>query len=156
MFSAIGAGDGFFDAGLWKRYTQPVDDPASREFDGAASGSTARQWRRKRHRIRLSSAAKTNLPLPCTSRSDQGGRDGTRAVGGFFDKTGRVPLTEWTLIEYHGKPAADGPRNRTIANTMAVPVMRWILDRVRAVEDPAASGVGFPHPARHAGQPTGR
>ena len=40
---------------------------------------------------------------------------------------------DWTLIDYRGKPAADGPRYRAIGNSMAVPVMRWILDRLRAL-----------------------
>jgi DNA (cytosine-5)-methyltransferase 1 len=40
---------------------------------------------------------------------------------------------DWTLIRHRRKPAADGPRYRAIGNSMAVPVMRWILDRLRAV-----------------------
>jgi len=35
-----------------------------------------------------------------------------------------------TAITYRGKPTADGPRYRAIGNSMAVPVMRWILRRV--------------------------
>jgi len=38
----------------------------------------------------------------------------------------------FTLIEYRGKPAADGPRYRALGNSMAVPVMRWILMRTKA------------------------
>jgi DNA (cytosine-5)-methyltransferase 1 len=37
---------------------------------------------------------------------------------------------DWTLIDYRGKPAADGPRYRAIGNGMAVPVVRWILERI--------------------------
>jgi DNA (cytosine-5)-methyltransferase 1 len=33
---------------------------------------------------------------------------------------------DWTLIEYRGKPAADGQRYPAIGNSMAAPVMRWI------------------------------
>jgi site-specific DNA-cytosine methylase len=36
----------------------------------------------------------------------------------------------WTLVPYRGKPAADGPRYRAIGNSMAVPVLKWILDRL--------------------------
>lgn len=36
-----------------------------------------------------------------------------------------------TLVLHRGKPAADGPRYKAIGNSMAVPVMRWILDRVK-------------------------
>jgi DNA (cytosine-5)-methyltransferase 1 len=39
---------------------------------------------------------------------------------------------DWTLITWGRKPAADGPRYRAIGNAMAVPVVRWILDRLRA------------------------
>nr|WP_300127082.1 DNA cytosine methyltransferase [Desulfovibrio sp.] len=37
---------------------------------------------------------------------------------------------DYTAIEYRGKPAADGPRYRTLGNSMAVPVMRWIGERI--------------------------
>lgn len=31
-----------------------------------------------------------------------------------------------TLVTHRGKPAADGPRYKSLGNSMAVPVMRWI------------------------------
>ena len=40
---------------------------------------------------------------------------------------------DYTLITYKGKPAKDGPRYRVIGNSMAVPVMRWIGERIEAV-----------------------
>ena len=40
---------------------------------------------------------------------------------------------DFTLITYRGKPAADGARYRVLGNTMAVPVICWILDRVGEV-----------------------
>jgi site-specific DNA-cytosine methylase len=39
-----------------------------------------------------------------------------------------------TLIDYRGKPAADGPRYKALGNSMAVPVMSWIGRRLAAVE----------------------
>lgn len=42
---------------------------------------------------------------------------------------------DWTLVPYRGRPAAgcpDGPRYKAIGNSMAVPVMRWIGERVGA------------------------
>lgn len=39
-----------------------------------------------------------------------------------------------TLIVYRGKPAADGPRYKAIGNSMAVPVVRWILTRLEFVD----------------------
>lgn len=41
---------------------------------------------------------------------------------------------DYTLIEYRGKPAADGPRYKALGNSMAVPVMRWILTRIEIME----------------------
>jgi DNA (cytosine-5)-methyltransferase 1 len=41
----------------------------------------------------------------------------------------------YTLVEYRGKPAADGPRYKALGNSMAVPVMRWIGERIQLVAD---------------------
>ena len=39
---------------------------------------------------------------------------------------------DFTLIPFrHGKPAADGPRYKALGNSMAVPVIGWVLNRVR-------------------------
>ena len=40
----------------------------------------------------------------------------------------------WTDVLYRGKPAADGPRYKALGNSMAVPVMRYIGERIAAVE----------------------
>jgi DNA (cytosine-5)-methyltransferase 1 len=40
---------------------------------------------------------------------------------------------DYTLVGYRGKLAADGPRYRALGNSMAVPVMRWIGQRIAAV-----------------------
>ena len=37
---------------------------------------------------------------------------------------------DWTLITMRGAPAADGPRYRACGNSIAVPVLRWIGDRI--------------------------
>ena len=42
---------------------------------------------------------------------------------------------DYTLIQYRGKPAADGPRYKALGNSMAVNVMSWIGERIQAVED---------------------
>lgn len=39
---------------------------------------------------------------------------------------------DWTLVPHRGKIAADGPRYKAIGNSMAVPVMRWIGERIEA------------------------
>jgi DNA (cytosine-5)-methyltransferase 1 len=44
---------------------------------------------------------------------------------------------DWTLIPYRNKPAEqcpDGPRYKALGNSMAVPVMRWIGERIKLVE----------------------
>ena len=44
---------------------------------------------------------------------------------------------DWTKIPYRGKPAEecpDGPRYKAIGNSMAVPVMRWIGERIEKAE----------------------
>jgi DNA (cytosine-5)-methyltransferase 1 len=38
---------------------------------------------------------------------------------------------DFALVTYRGKPAADGARYRVVGNAMAVPVIGWILDRIR-------------------------
>ncbi len=41
---------------------------------------------------------------------------------------------DYTLIPYRGKPAADGPRYKALGNSMAVPVVRWLGERIQAVD----------------------
>ena len=45
---------------------------------------------------------------------------------------------DFTLVPYRGKPAADGNRYKALGNSMAVPVMRWIGERIQMVEAIAA------------------
>ena len=47
---------------------------------------------------------------------------------------------DYTLIEYRGKRAADGPRYKALGNSMAVPVMRWIGQRIAAVDEIRRTG----------------
>jgi DNA (cytosine-5)-methyltransferase 1 len=37
---------------------------------------------------------------------------------------------DYTAIPFRGKPAADGPRYKALGNSMAVPVIRWIGERI--------------------------
>lgn len=41
---------------------------------------------------------------------------------------------DYTNVPYRNKPAADGPRYKALGNSMAVPCMRWIGERIAAVE----------------------
>ena len=40
---------------------------------------------------------------------------------------------DFTQVPYRGKVAADGPRYKALGNSMAVPVMRWIGERIHLV-----------------------
>ena len=44
---------------------------------------------------------------------------------------------DYTLVEYRGSPRrpADDPRYRALGNSMAVPVMRWIGERIATVHE---------------------
>ena len=44
-------------------------------------------------------------------------------------------------VLFKGKPLADGPRYRLIGNSMAVPVMRWIGERIDLVRSIPATEV---------------
>lgn len=40
---------------------------------------------------------------------------------------------DWTAVPHRGKPAADGPRYKALGNSIAVPVLRWIGERIEKV-----------------------
>ncbi len=40
---------------------------------------------------------------------------------------------DYTLIPYGKKPATDGPRYKALGNSMAVPVVHWIGERLKKV-----------------------
>lgn len=40
----------------------------------------------------------------------------------------------WTNVPHRGKPAADAPRYKSLGNSMAVPVIRWIGERIDSVK----------------------
>jgi DNA (cytosine-5)-methyltransferase 1 len=42
---------------------------------------------------------------------------------------------DYTAVPYRGKPASDGPRYRALGNSMAVPCMRWIGERLAIVDE---------------------
>ncbi len=55
---------------------------------------------------------------------------------------------DYTLIPWRKKPAEDcpdGPRYRALGNSMAVPVMRWIGERIEAVDRIPNASSGEPH-----------
>ena len=42
---------------------------------------------------------------------------------------------DWTLVQWRGKEAPDGPRYKALGNSMAVPVMSWIGQRIQIVQE---------------------
>lgn len=40
----------------------------------------------------------------------------------------------YTAVPHRGKPAADGPRYKALGNSMAVPCMVWLGQRIQQVE----------------------
>jgi len=66
------------------------------------------------HGVGTSSAVRRLTPREC------------ERLQGFSD--------DYTAVPYRNKPAADGPRYKALGNSMAVPVMRWIGERIQAVE----------------------
>jgi DNA (cytosine-5)-methyltransferase 1 len=74
-------------------------------------------------------------------RASQGGGDKLHALTGMqvrrltpreCERLQGFP-DDWTLIPWRGKPAElcpDGPRYKALGNSMAVPVMRWIGERI--------------------------
>lgn len=80
----------------------------------------------------------------CLTNPGAGGRTHSRQL---FDGMGVRRLTprecerlqgfpdDYTAIIYRGKPAADGPRYRALGNSFAVPVIRWIGERIKKWEE---------------------
>ncbi len=77
-----------------------------------------------------------------TIRAEQGGEG--FGVGGHMGVRRLTPTEcerlmgfpdNWTLVPHRGKPASDGPRYKAIGNSMAVPCMRWIGERIQMVAD---------------------
>jgi DNA (cytosine-5)-methyltransferase 1 len=79
------------------------------------------------------------------ARATLDANNGSRRMNGVVASSGVRRLTprecerlqgfcdDYTLVPYRGKPAADGPRYRALGNSMAVPVVRWIGERIAMV-----------------------
>ena len=63
---------------------------------------------------------------------------------------------DWTKVPYRGRPAGecpDTPRYRAIGNSMAVPVMRWIGERIQQVMDGEFEGREHEHDSDRGSEP---
>lgn len=89
-------------------------------------------------------AKPSTVEQPLMASGNVGGNQG----GDYLTTNNRVrrltPL-EWerlqgfpdnyTLIKYNGRKAKDSPRYKALGNSMAVPVMQWIGNRIQLVDD---------------------
>ena len=87
----------------------------------------------------------TDITGSLTVSSGINGADDNAAQAGHLvatkdNRVRRMTPVEWerlqgfpdgyTAVTYRGKPAADAPRYRAIGNSMCVPVMRWLGERI--------------------------
>lgn len=100
-------------------FAQNMRNEVRIQGDGTISGAlAANEGMKQRTYIASESVLRRLMPIEC------------ERLQGFPDN--------WTRIPYRGKPAEecpDAPRYRAIGNSMAVPVMRWIGERIAAVEE---------------------
>jgi DNA (cytosine-5)-methyltransferase 1 len=89
--------------------------------DPVAANQARTYTREGRNNFRLSNVAHTAMQVRRLTPRE------CERLQGFPD--------DYTLIPYRGKPAADGPRYKALGNSMAVPVMAWIGQRIALVEE---------------------
>lgn len=121
----------------WRPDETRVPNPGDMQDGGVRSnGSRARA---------VQQACPTEAPRNSGQAADEPQRTGDKAMaGGAFQVRRLTPLCceflqgfprNYSLIPFtHGKPAADGPRYKALGNSMAVPVMRWIGERIQLVD----------------------
>jgi DNA (cytosine-5)-methyltransferase 1 len=114
--------------------------------DGQIAGALAAEAGMKQQNYIAFNYKEANSGIDITPTLDSGGGGGLGAgMGAMIDMQVRrlTPVEcerlmgfpdNYSLIPYRGKPAADGPRYKALGNSMAVPVMRWIGERIEKVE----------------------
>nr|WP_280530642.1 DNA cytosine methyltransferase [Paraburkholderia sacchari] len=108
-----GASPTMAKASLLHAITQPVVDTLTsnrHESNGAKTGSNPGVI----NPVLYASAVRRLTPCEC------------ERLQGFPDF--------YTAIPFRGKRAADGPRYRALGNSMAIPPMRWIGERIQVVD----------------------
>lgn len=116
--------------GLSEQFTSELDAALSQlSFEGTQAETVLRYLREASEGPRL-----LQSPLPFAQRRAAVRRLTPREaerLQGFDD--------DYTLIPWRKGMAPDGPRYKALGNSMAVPVMRWIGERIAMVEAHAAS-----------------
>ncbi|WP_458294530.1 DNA cytosine methyltransferase [Burkholderia pseudomallei] len=109
---------------------------------GREAGATAEIGDETAYALRASTGGsdKPHVLLPQLSTHLRYDANGRSAYGDVIWRVRRLMPIEcerlqgfpdhYTLVPYRGKPAADAPRYRAIGNSMAVPCMRWIGERL--------------------------
>ena len=50
---------------------------------------------------------------------------------------------DWTLVPFRGKPMSDSRRRILVGNAIAVPVIKWIFERIELVEGDATAATNI-------------
>lgn len=111
--------------------TLPSSDSGSNRAPVVALQSVNCPRQQKQNGIGISNA---DVMYSCTSRDLHGIQSGMQVrrltprecerLQGFPD--------DYTQVPYRGHASADGPRYKALGNSMAVPVVRWIGERIKA------------------------
>ncbi|CAK1314705.1 C-5 cytosine-specific DNA methylase [Burkholderia pseudomallei] len=109
---------------------------------GRDAGATAEIGGETTHALRASTGGsdKAHVLLPALTAHLRYDANGRSAYGDVIWRVRRLMPIEcerlqgfpdqYTLVPYRGKSAADAPRYRAIGNSMAVPCVRWIGERL--------------------------
>jgi DNA (cytosine-5)-methyltransferase 1 len=94
------------------------------------------------HYTRDKDGAPSETMSPLSADADKGDQDPVVQVGAAVRRlTPKECLRlqgfpdDYLDITWRGKPAADSPKYRAVGNSMAAPVVRWILSRIEAMEN---------------------
>lgn len=92
-----------------------------------------------------SGATETSVHVPLRARPPGQSEASTTTVVSYRAGVRRLTPTEcerlqgfpddWTNVPWRGGMSSDGPRYKAIGNSMAVPVMRWIGERIKLVDE---------------------
>lgn len=96
--------------------------PAAVAFSPSASGKQTTLGASE-----LSPTLKNTTPVGVTDRR------GVRRLTPLESERLQGMPDDWTLVPHRCKPMADGPRYKAVGNSMAVPCMRWIGERIDRV-----------------------
>ena len=121
-------------------FAQNTRDEVRIQGDGTLSGALSAQPGMKQTTYvceTVASHAAKDAPVIFDDTSKEGEMTVRRLTPRECERLQGFP-DDWTLIPYRGKPAEDcpdGPRYKAIGNSMAVPVMKWIFERMEAASN---------------------